>query len=260
MKKGISLIVLVITIIVMIILAASVVITLSNTSVINRASEAVDLSNEAQVQDLAALTWADAYMDNLRGQDLIDEVTTKLIQQGITADKWNITVTDTGVSVISKNQTITGNYYILDGVKYDWIHTDVSWNYAIENGYVTGFRVDQYGIMNTSKKAYVVDSAGNLVKGEDYVEKVVYSYLYVKTVAHNYGASAYYVEGMTWAEFIKSPFNYDESIEREIFTCEDNYVLFTGEVTEDKDGNYVKGTDLIRPEEYKSSGILLDEI
>ena len=102
-KKGISLIVLVITIIVMIILAASVVITLSNTGVINRASQAVDLTNESAVQDLAALTWADAYMDNKRGTDLVNEVTTKLGEQGVTADKWNITVTDTGVTVTNKN-------------------------------------------------------------------------------------------------------------------------------------------------------------
>ena len=64
MKKGISLIVLVITIIVMIILAASVVITLSNTGVINRASEAVNLTNEAAVQDLAALIWAEKEEQN----------------------------------------------------------------------------------------------------------------------------------------------------------------------------------------------------
>ena len=102
-KQGISLIVLVITIIVMIILAASVVITLSNTGVINRASQAVDLTNESQVQDLAALTWADAYMDNKRGTDLVNEVTTKLGEQGVTSDKWNITVTDTGVTVTNKN-------------------------------------------------------------------------------------------------------------------------------------------------------------
>ncbi len=107
MKKGISLIVLVITIIVMIILAASVVITLSNTGVINRASEAVDLTNEAQVQDLAALVWADAYMDNKRGTDLVNEVTTKLGEQGVTTDKWNITVTDTGVTVTNKNSSST---------------------------------------------------------------------------------------------------------------------------------------------------------
>ncbi len=102
-KQGISLIVLVITIIVMIILAASVVITLSNTGVINRASQAVDLTNEAAVQDLAALTWADAYMDNLRGQSLIDKVTEELEEQGVTADNWTITVTDTGV-VVKKNK------------------------------------------------------------------------------------------------------------------------------------------------------------
>ena len=102
MKKGISLIVLVITIIVMIILAASVVITLSNTGIINRASQAVDLTNEAAVQDLAALTWADAYMDNKRGTNLVNEVTTKLGEQGVTSDKWNITVTDTGVTVTAK--------------------------------------------------------------------------------------------------------------------------------------------------------------
>ena len=103
MKKGISLIVLVITIIVMIILAASVVITLSNTGVINRASEAVDLTNEAQVQDLAALLWADAYMDDKRDEALVTEVTTKLGEQGITSDKWNIQVSNTGVTVTSKN-------------------------------------------------------------------------------------------------------------------------------------------------------------
>ena len=55
MKKGISLIVLVITIIVMIIIAASVVITLTNTGITNKANEAVDLTNEKQVQNLAAL-------------------------------------------------------------------------------------------------------------------------------------------------------------------------------------------------------------
>ena len=104
-KKGISLIVLVITIIVMIILAASVVITLSNTGVINRANEAVDLTNEAAVQDMAALIWADAYMDNKRGTDLVNEVTTKLGEHGVTADKWNITVTDTGVTVTNKNSS-----------------------------------------------------------------------------------------------------------------------------------------------------------
>ncbi len=101
-KKGISLIVLVITIIVMIILAASVVITLSNTGIINRANRAVELTNESQVQDLAALIWADAYMDELRGTDLVNKVKEDLDKKGIKEAEWKITVTDSGVSVINK--------------------------------------------------------------------------------------------------------------------------------------------------------------
>ncbi len=99
MKKGISLIVLVITIIVMIILAAAVVITLNNSGVINRASQAVDLTNESQVQDLAALVWSEAYLNGLRGQDLIDEVTITLGEQGIKDADWNIDITDSGITV-----------------------------------------------------------------------------------------------------------------------------------------------------------------
>ncbi|MBR6614267.1 MAG: type II secretion system protein [Clostridia bacterium] len=153
MKKGISLIVLVITIIVMIILAASVVITLSNTGIINRASEAVDLTNESQIQDLASLVWADAYMDNLRGQNLIDEVTTKLSEHGVTTGDWNIEVTDTGVSVTNKNSITVSelgslitvaNYgdkvdysVTVDGIVYDdwqiYYHDDSSVYLILEN-------------------------------------------------------------------------------------------------------------------------------
>ena len=52
-KKGISLIVLVITIIVMIILAGSIILTLSNSGIINKANEAVGSTNEAQIQEMA---------------------------------------------------------------------------------------------------------------------------------------------------------------------------------------------------------------
>ena len=109
MKKGISLIVLVITIIVMIILAATVVISLSNTGIIDRAGKAVDLTNEASVQDLAALTWAEVYMDGKRGDDLVETVTTKLSEQGVTTEKWNITISDTGVNVSKKGSVVQDN-------------------------------------------------------------------------------------------------------------------------------------------------------
>ena len=122
-KQGISLIVLVITIIVMIILAASVVITLSNTGVINRASQAVDLTNEASVQDLAALTWADAYMDNKRGTDLVNEVTTKLGEQGVTVTNKNSSSgSGLGSLITAANYGDTVDYSVtVDGTIYsDW--------------------------------------------------------------------------------------------------------------------------------------------
>ena len=106
MKKGISLIVLVITIIVMIILAASVVISLNNTGIINKASEAVDLTDEKQVQDLAALIWAEAYLDETRIASMEEVVKDALVEQGVTEDKWNINVTETGVTVTNKNKAI----------------------------------------------------------------------------------------------------------------------------------------------------------
>ena len=89
MKKGISLIVLVITIIVMIILAATVVITLSNTGVINRASQAVDLTNEASVQDLAALIWADAYLDPDKRTDIENVMSFQNLMQSMMSQIWN---------------------------------------------------------------------------------------------------------------------------------------------------------------------------
>ena len=53
MNKGISLIVLVITIIVMIILAGTIILSLSDTGIIDRASEAVENTNLDQVKTLA---------------------------------------------------------------------------------------------------------------------------------------------------------------------------------------------------------------
>ena len=116
-KQGISLIVLVITIIVMVILAAAVVITLSNTGIINKANQAVNLTNEKQVQDLAALVWADAFMDGKRGEELKTEVETKLKDY---ASVYNITVTDTGVAVTKKEQAGGGTNTPPSNVPEDW--------------------------------------------------------------------------------------------------------------------------------------------
>ena len=169
MKKGISLIVLVITIIVMIILAASVVITLSNTGVIDRAGQAVDLTNEASVQDLAALTWADAYLDNLRGQDLIDEVEKKLEEQGVTKDKWNITITETGVNIAEKATSVELGTLITSGADYgktinyeangitDWkvLYKTEDYVYIITSDIIPGEKISDEFVSDT--KGYKMD-------------------------------------------------------------------------------------------------------
>ncbi len=102
-EKGISLIVLVITIIVMVIIATTIVISLKNAGIIDKANQAIDLTNESQVQDFAALVWADAYTNNKRDENLIESVKIKLEEQGITEQNWQINITNTGITIGNRN-------------------------------------------------------------------------------------------------------------------------------------------------------------
>ena len=84
----------------MIILAASVVITLSNTGVINRASEAVDATNIKEIQHLASLTWSESYLEGKRGEQLKNAV---LESMNDYEGNYNFEVTDKGVIVTEIN-------------------------------------------------------------------------------------------------------------------------------------------------------------
>ncbi|MBR6689591.1 MAG: type II secretion system protein [Clostridia bacterium] len=129
-KKGISLIVLVITIIVMIILAASVVISMNNTGIIDKATYAVDLTNENQVQDFASLLWAEAYLDEERTDTIENVVKAGLADNEITDADWNINVTDTGVTVSKKDDTAVSNpnqiSFTIEGKTY-YADKDMEW-------------------------------------------------------------------------------------------------------------------------------------
>ena len=96
-KRGISLIVLVITIIVMIILAGSIIISLSSTNIIDRANNAVSDSNLKQVQSAATWAWADAYLDTV--SDIEGYIIDKLEEQGIDTDKYTVVADKSGVEV-----------------------------------------------------------------------------------------------------------------------------------------------------------------
>ena len=116
-KRGISLIVLVITIIVMIILAGAVIISLGNAGIIGKAQEAVDANNLKQVQQLAALAWSEAYIDimeeELTEAEKLAKLTTAvdeaLEENDVNADLYDIEVTTSGVSVKKKADSTLGS-------------------------------------------------------------------------------------------------------------------------------------------------------
>ena len=64
MKKGISLIVLVITIIVMIIIAGAIIISLNSTNVINRADEAVVATDVSAMNDQLNMAYVDLKLED----------------------------------------------------------------------------------------------------------------------------------------------------------------------------------------------------
>ena len=107
-RKGISLIVLVITIIVMVILAGAIILTLNNNGIIQKASDAVEKTNLATVKELAQTKWAEAYLKTDRSQEKLEEyVLEELKNAGIDLDEYNIEVTTKGVTVSKKGATDT---------------------------------------------------------------------------------------------------------------------------------------------------------
>ena len=106
-KKGISLIVLVITIIVMIVLAAAVILSLSSSGIIDKANEAVEITDEKQMQVLAATLWADAYVDYVSGliteEELIGIVETGLEEADKNyKSKYTVDISNAGVELYKK--------------------------------------------------------------------------------------------------------------------------------------------------------------
>jgi len=104
-KKGISLIVLVITIIVMLVLAGAIIVTLINNGIIGRAQEAKDKASLNEVKVAANLLWSEAFLNNIRDQEgLEDAVINGLTAQKVDTTKYIITVTTSGVTVELKGE------------------------------------------------------------------------------------------------------------------------------------------------------------
>lgn len=100
-KKGISLIVLVITIIVLAILAATVIISITNSGIINNSKNAVKEHDLAEVRSLASLAWGEALMQ-IRTEadtDYQSYVENYLTNSGVDIEKYVVSATESGVSV-----------------------------------------------------------------------------------------------------------------------------------------------------------------
>ena len=114
MKKGISLIVLVITIIVMIIIAGAIIISLNSTNVINRANEATEASDLANAKNAVMLAYAELAAGNNgiasvpSGYDNLTAYYTKVLSDaGFTMSKYTITVdATTGIPTLEA-KTVT---------------------------------------------------------------------------------------------------------------------------------------------------------
>ncbi|MBR6614208.1 MAG: type II secretion system protein [Clostridia bacterium] len=111
-KKGISLIVLVITIIVMVVLASAVIVTLSNSGIIDRATDATETSDLKQVEQLANLAWSEAYLDKAKTDAEFEEmVLDSLDKNGVNTDDYIIEVDKNGVTINLRPQLNEYGFY-----------------------------------------------------------------------------------------------------------------------------------------------------
>jgi len=115
-NKGVSLILLVITVIVMIILTGAIILTINNVKIIPQAENAVDETNLQEVQTIASLIWSDAFVDpnvEKTQEGLEEAVFAGLQKEGIDTNQYIITVNDEGVKVRAVSGWVTE---FIDGV------------------------------------------------------------------------------------------------------------------------------------------------
>ena len=131
----------------MIILAASVVITLSNTGIIDKANQAKELASAAEVQALATNIWTELYIDGYRDEGLKGEVVLKLDEAGVSTNKWYIKVSNFGVNVAEKSKLTLGDM-IIDALDYGQ-----TVNYVSDNG------IDKWKVLyKTNENIYLIAS------------------------------------------------------------------------------------------------------
>ena len=146
-KNAISLIVLVITIIVMAILAATVIITLSNTNIIEQAQKAKDATNQASEKETLSVALAEWKIVEAKGTKTFEEfMKEKFGEEKVSKtseDEVTVGMESGNKYIVAKNGTITDttetvNASIGTFVEYDVAYTDVynsDYKYTKTNGW-----------------------------------------------------------------------------------------------------------------------------
>ena len=116
MKKGISLIVLVITILVMIIIAGAIIISLSNTDLIDRTEDAVEASNIAELRSAVALAFSNKFAEYTTLVQAADASVVGVSFKDYTDNYDDIRDDKTVKKLLTKvNANQSGNIYTIEG-------------------------------------------------------------------------------------------------------------------------------------------------
>lgn len=160
-KKGISLIVLVITIIVMIILASAVVISVSNTGIIGKANTAVNKTEKQTVEQLISIAWGEAYAEGNRTVEGIKKAMAEKLQ-GVDLSNYEYEVTLNGVEVTVLPGSNNGNMAELESNDYGFFY-NVAYEWPV---YVTGYGPGSF-VFHEDGSAEVYMALGNITGGAD---------------------------------------------------------------------------------------------
>lgn len=191
-KTGISLIVLVITILVFSILAATVIISLSNTNIISQATNAKKASDVAALKEAANFAYADLYLNSQTTGEVVtsEDVENYLKEQGYTDEEVSlisISISDNGVVIRSK-----GVY----GVRREVGSTSTSWE-RIE---------DSVGLVANACKGTVTSVQNDFDNIYPWSDIVSYNWDTVnETVTAVYGDSNYKTDGTNGDVLTKIP-------------------------------------------------------
>ncbi len=167
-KKAVSLVVLVITIIVMIILAGTIILSINNSGIIEKAQNAVDETNLQEVQTLASLKWAEAFVDgNITQEQLEEEVLKRLNEENLDLTPYEITVTEDGVTVALKGSTkafwVQEGLTVTNGTNVLTIGDTIAYD-ETNGGSITGLTDVEWAVLGANDKGeLLIMSTSNVV-------------------------------------------------------------------------------------------------